>query len=179
MRVLHVATSVGWLGAVAAFLALVAVGLGLDGRQTTTPFAAAAIVVWWVVVPLALCSLVTGVLSSLVSPWGLLQHYWVLTKLVLTAAATVVLMLQLPTVAALSEEPPVAAATVTSSVVHAVGGMVVLLGATVLGVVQPRGLTRRGARRRGRDTGMGSSGGTPPAVNRPSANPTGAAGRIR
>jgi hypothetical protein len=178
VRVLHVATSVGWLGAVAAFLALVAVGIGADGRQTD-PLAAAAIVVWWVVLPLALASLATGILSSLVSPWGLLRHYWVVTKLVLTAVATVVLVLQMPTVATLAEQPPVAAEAATSSVVHAIGGMVVLLAATVLGVVKPRGMTRRGARRGRRDAGMGSPDGTSPAVNQPSANPTGAAGRAR
>ena len=178
MRVLHVATSVGWLGAVAAFLALVVVGLGPDSRQAT-PLAAAAIVVWWVVLPLALASLATGIVSSLVSPWGLLQHYWVVTKLLLTAIATVVLVLQVPTVAALSGEPPVAAEAVRSSVLHATGGIVVLLSITVLGVVKPRGLTRRGARRRRREAGAGPPGGAWSAVSPSRANPTGTVGRAR
>lgn len=165
VRVLHVVASVGWLGAVAAFLALVVVGLGLDG-PAASPLAAATIVVWWVVLPLALASLSTGIVSSLVSPWGLLRHYWVVTKLVLTAVATVVLVLQLPTVSALSGRPPVATEVVTSSVVHAIGGIVVLLATTVLGVVKPRGLTRRGARRRRQDADAGPPSGPPAAVSR-------------
>ena len=41
------------------------------------------------VVPvLALLALVTGIVSSLFTKWGLFRYYWVLIKLVITVAAT-------------------------------------------------------------------------------------------
>ena len=46
-----------------------------------------------VIVPLALAALVTGVVSALGTTWGLLRHYWVVTKLVVVVIATVVLLL--------------------------------------------------------------------------------------
>lgn len=51
------------------------------------------VVTWWVIVPLTLASLVTGVLQALGTPWGLLRHYWVAAKLVLTVLATGFLLL--------------------------------------------------------------------------------------
>ena len=38
----------------------------------------------FVIVPLAFASLLTGVIQSLGTPWGLFRHYWVLVKLLLT-----------------------------------------------------------------------------------------------
>jgi hypothetical protein len=99
---------------------------------------------WWrsVVVPAAVAALMTGVVSSVVSGWGLLRHYCVVVKPVSTVLATVVLLVQLRSIDALAV--PGAGPARASAVVHAIGGLVVLLGATVLGGVKPRGLTRRG-----------------------------------
>ena len=33
---------------------------------------------WYLIVPLALASLLTGFVMSLGTPWGLFRHYWVL-----------------------------------------------------------------------------------------------------
>ncbi len=46
-----------------------------------------------VLLPLALASLVTGLICSLGTAWGLFRHYWVLLKLLLNLVATVVLVL--------------------------------------------------------------------------------------
>lgn len=141
----HVVASVGWVGAVAAFLVLAVAGVGAPDEQVRLAARpAATLLAWWVVVPAAVASLTTGLVSSLVSGWGLVRHYWVLVKLVLTAAATLVLLLHLPSLETLAV--PDAGQARASAIVHAVGGLVVLLGATVLGVVKPRGLTRRGLR---------------------------------
>ena len=43
-------------------------------------------------VPLALASLVTGIISSLGTTWGLFRYYWVLVKLGLTSLATLALL---------------------------------------------------------------------------------------
>jgi hypothetical protein len=90
---LHVASSVGWFGAVLVYLAL---GVGAVTSDDSALVAAVYLTMdwaaWVVLVPLAVASLVTGVVQSLVSPWGLLRHYWVVVKLVLTAVATAALL---------------------------------------------------------------------------------------
>jgi hypothetical protein len=50
---------------------------------------------WFVIVPLALASLLTGVASSLGTGWGLFRYYWVLVKLLITPFATVVLLVHI------------------------------------------------------------------------------------
>ena len=80
----HIIVSVGWLGVVFAKLVL-----GLAAMTTNAPDVAAGLYVSMDVVnvafpPLAIGTIVTGVLLSLGTKWGLLQHYWVVTKLALT-----------------------------------------------------------------------------------------------
>ncbi|MBQ0905588.1 DUF2269 domain-containing protein [Micromonospora sp. U21] len=152
----HVAASVGWFGAVVVFLvlAVVAVG-GRDVALVRACYVALDLVARLVVVPFAVASVVTGLVSSWVSPWGLVRHWWVVVKLVVTLAATGVLLLQVAPTGALAD---VAVGTGfpnrlwsearASLVVHAAGGLLVLLAMTVLAVFKPRGVTRYGARRR-------------------------------
>ncbi|HYN23361.1 MAG TPA: hypothetical protein VE078_20565, partial [Thermoanaerobaculia bacterium] len=69
-------------------------------RATCSPRVRAAylameLTAWFVIVPLILASLLTGLVQSLGTTWGLFRHYWVLAKLVLTVFVTIVLMLQL------------------------------------------------------------------------------------
>ncbi len=141
----HVASSVGWLGAVASFLVL-----ALAGQDP-----AMDLVARFVVVPLALGSLATGVVSSLGTSWGLFRHYWVVAKLALTVVATAVLLTKLPVIRLLARGAEASGARL-SMVVHAGGGLVVLLVATVLGIYKPRGLTPYGRRKE-----PGSDAGTP------------------
>jgi hypothetical protein len=80
----HIITSVGWLGAVFAKLVL-AVG----AATAASPDVAAALLLALDVVngafaPAATGAIVSGVLLSLGTRWGLMQHYWVVAKLVLT-----------------------------------------------------------------------------------------------
>jgi hypothetical protein len=73
----HVVTSVGWLGAVAAFLALSIAGLNShDTDVLRGAYAAMNLVGEYVIVPLSLATIVTGVLQSIATPWGLFRHYW-------------------------------------------------------------------------------------------------------
>lgn len=152
----HVTTSVGWLGAVAAFLALAVAGLaGEDDPTVRGAYVAADVVTWAVIVPLCLASLVTGVVQSLGTPWGLIRHWWVLIKLVLTVAATGLLLLHTQPIGQLSRVAssggPLGAdldGMRLQLLVDAVAALVVLLGATVLAVVKPRGLTGIGRRAR-------------------------------
>src|SRR5207302_5948069 len=80
----HIIASVGWLGVVFAKLVL-----GLAAMTTRAPGVSDALYVSMNVLngafpPLAISTIVTGVLLSLGTKWGLLQHYWVATKLALT-----------------------------------------------------------------------------------------------
>lgn len=91
--VLHVTSSVGWLGAVASFLSLAIVGLVSDDElMVRSAYVAMQPLTSFVIVPLALASLVIGITQSLTSPWGLVRHRWVIAKLILTTLATVLLL---------------------------------------------------------------------------------------
>ena len=86
----HVTSSVGWMGAVACFLALAIAGLtGQQDQAVRGAYLAMKVTTWAVIVPLCLASLLTGLTESLTTPWGLFRHYWVVAKLVLTLLATV------------------------------------------------------------------------------------------
>jgi hypothetical protein len=150
----HVTTSVGWLGAVAAFLALAVAGLASTDQPTVRgAYLATDVLAGTVIVPLCLASLLSGVVQSLGTPWGLFRHYWVLVKLVLTVIATALLLLHTQPIDHLGD---VAAgsgafgADLTGLrlqlVVDAAAAVLVLLGATVLAVYKPRGETGLGRR---------------------------------
>jgi hypothetical protein len=155
--IVHVTASVGWLGAVAAFLALAVVGLvSAEGPTVRGAYVAAAVVTWTVIVPLSLAALLSGIIQSLGTPWGLFRHYWVVVKLALTLGATVLLLVHtqpidhLAVVAAGNEEFGASLRGMqVQLVVDAVLALVVLLGTTALATVKPRGLTRYGQRRVG------------------------------
>jgi hypothetical protein len=148
----HVVASVGWLGAVAAFLAVAATALVRDAQGRVDLFPAMQVMASAAIVPLAFATVTTGVISSLGTTWWLLRHYWVIMKLGIVVVATVVLLLQLRPLseatdrAATTPAPDLGAET-ASLVVHSAGGVLVLLAATVLGIYKPRGITRYGARR--------------------------------
>ena len=62
----HVTSSVGWLGAVAAFLALAVAGLTSQNAQMVrAAYLAMELTAWFVIVPLSLASPLTGILQSL------------------------------------------------------------------------------------------------------------------
>jgi hypothetical protein len=112
-----------------------------------------ALIAWYVIVPLALASVLTGLVMSLGTKWGLFRHYWVMISLVLTIIATAVLLVETQTISYFAE---VAADPTTSAddlralgntLVHSVGGTVVLLVILVLNVYKPRGMTRHGWRK--------------------------------
>jgi len=73
----HVTSSVGWLGAVASFLVLAIAGLiGDDDQMVRSVYLATDLTTWFVIVPLAFASLLTGLVVALGTQWGLFRHYW-------------------------------------------------------------------------------------------------------
>lgn len=151
----HVTASVGWLGAVATFLALAIAGLRTQDTGTVQgAYIAMDVVARWAILPASLASLATGVVMSLVSRWGLLQHYWVVAKLGINLASTLLLLLHMRPIATLSEAARGGDATAlaahagvaTQMAVDSALAVVALVLAVVLSVYKPRGLTRRGWR---------------------------------
>ncbi|MET8682456.1 hypothetical protein ABZW18_34125 [Streptomyces sp. NPDC004647] len=149
----HVTSTVGWLGAVIVFLALAVIGLTSQDAQTVRgAYLVVEPAAWFVLVPLAFASLLTGIVQSLGTTWGLFRHYWVLFKLLITVVATLVLLIYMETfsyMAAVAADPNADLDVVrnTSPRFHAVLALLVLLVAMVLAVFKPRGMTRYGRRK--------------------------------
>jgi uncharacterized membrane protein len=149
----HVTTSVGWLGAVVVFLALSVVGLTSRDAQTVRgAYLVMEPTARLVLVPLAFASLITGIVQSLGTTWGLFRHYWVLFKLLITLFATIILLTYMETfrlMAGVAADPSADLASVRnpSPLIHAVLALLVLLVAAVLGLYKPRGMTRYGWRK--------------------------------
>lgn len=140
----HVVASVGWLGSVAAFLALAIAGL--NSREARPLYLAMEVIAWSVIVPLCLASLSTGIVQSVVTPWGLFRHYWVAMKLGITVLATILLFLHLGPITRAADDPSPSALR-TQLAVDAGAALVALLVNTALSIYKPRGLTRYGRRK--------------------------------
>lgn len=149
----HITSSVGWVGAVLAFFALAVIGFTSDDEvKVRGAYLLMAPAAWFVLVPLAHASLLSGIVLSLGTSWGLFRHYWVVLKLGITVFSTVILLIYMGTfrqMAGVATDPVIDLATVrnASPVVHAVLALALLLAATVLGVYKPFGMTTYGIRR--------------------------------
>jgi hypothetical protein len=164
--VLHLTTSIGWVGAVLAFLAIAALGLTSDDERTVrSVYIVMAPAAWLVLVPLAFGSLLSGVAISLGTPWGLFRHYWVVLKLGITAFSTLMLVIYMSTfrdMAQIATDMTVRVESVRnpSPVLHAVVALILLVTATVLGIFKPFGMTLYGRRRAGSITAVDNSDGS-------------------
>jgi hypothetical protein len=151
----HVTISVGWLGAVGGFLALALAGLTSESDQIVrAAYLAMELTGWFVIVPLCLASLPTGLVMSLGTEWGLFRHWWVVAKLFISVVATLLLLVHMQPVGHLARV--VAETTLAQGelagirvqlVADAGAALVALLAATVLSIYKPRGLTPYGRRR--------------------------------
>lgn len=146
----HVVTSVGWLGAVAGYLGLdVAAATSSDAEVARAAYVAMEVVALWVIVPLAVASLVVGVINALGTTWGLFRHWWVVVKLLLTSVATLVLLVQIPGIRSMAQAAREGAdpGGLPGTLPHSIGGLVVLVAVTTLSIYKARGLTPYGWRR--------------------------------
>lgn len=162
---LHVGISVGWLG-----VSLVIVLLNLVGIRTGDlsarhhAFALMDLVSTALVIPLALGSILTGLVVSVGTKWGLIRHWWVLAKLGIALAivtfAGVKENVWLREVVAKTAQDPAAelhgvdVSLAITFVAFAVG----LWTATVLSVYKPWGRTRWGVREQARRRAMARAG---------------------
>jgi hypothetical protein len=163
----HLSFSVGWIGAVVAYLVLsVAAGTTEDAPTLRATWIAMDLTGWYAIVPLALGSLITGVVMALGTTWGLFRHYWVLISFVLTVLAAVVLLLHMPDVSVLADAAREAEGAGLDGpgkhlytrlddgdLLHPALGLVVLLAIQVLNVYKPQGMTRYGQRKQAEERG--------------------------
>jgi hypothetical protein len=92
---LHVATTVSILGMDLVLLTLGIASLG--GADPRTIYPAASLVDAWLVAPLAVLSLGTGLLLGVLTPWGVFRYWWVTIKLAVTIVLTgIVLFVLIP-----------------------------------------------------------------------------------
>lgn len=151
----HVTTSVGWLGAVAAYLAVAVVGLATaDDELARGAYLVMNVIGWFVIVPLSVAAVATGLVQALGTEWGLFRHYWVVAKCVLAVGGAAVLFGHMRTVShasGLAREQAILSADHhqlrVQLIVHAAGGLAILLVATILSIYKPWGKTRYGRRR--------------------------------
>jgi hypothetical protein len=167
----HLTFSVGWVGAVVAYLALgVAAVTTQDAQTVRAAWIAMELTGWYAIVPLALASLLTGLVMSLGTKWGLFRHYWVLISFVLTVFATTILLLHMPDVSAIADVVREADAAdlaggLGGDLFHPSVGLLVLLVIQVLNVYKPRGLTPYGWRKQ-QEERTGSGGGLDTSASR-------------
>ncbi len=155
----HITFSVGWLGAVAAFLVLSITGLtSHDAEVVRGAYLSMDLISRFIVIPMCFAALATGLFQALGTPWGLFRYYWILVKFGLAIFATIALLIHQFAVMAVAAKRVSGAAAETlfaadfgplkTELVRAPClAILLLLGVTTLGVYKPWGLTRYGRRK--------------------------------
>ncbi|MEV0929929.1 DUF2269 domain-containing protein [Streptomyces phaeochromogenes] len=150
--VVHVAASAGWLGLTLGLLAL-GITATTTGAAVTVDASVRAMKLFadWLLLPVAFLTLVSGLVLSLGTPWGLARHRWVYIKFWLTLATITATVFALrPGVG--SAVTAVSAGGPLPDAGDVLFGPIVSLSAylfmTVISVLKPWGLTRRGRRLR-------------------------------
>jgi hypothetical protein len=147
----HVTSSVGWLGAVVAYLAVAGIGLSTrDDQMARAAYLMTEVIIRFVIMPISLAAVLSGLVQSLGTEWGLFRHYWVATKFVLSVVAVIILLIHMQTVGHMASlaggeswSPSDLGMKRLQMVVHAAGGLIVLLVATAISVYKPWGKTPR------------------------------------
>lgn len=156
MLIMHIVSSVGWLGAVAGFLVLSVAGLtSRDVSIVRAAYLSMNLIGFYLLVPLSFASLLTGIVQSLGTSWGLFRQYWTIAKLVLTLGSVALLLLhQFMAVARAAQRVmgsplaimPHVGQVGTELAIKAALAIGVLLLTTTLSVYKPWGLTPYGRR---------------------------------
>jgi hypothetical protein len=153
----HVIFSVSWIGAVAAFLVLSIAGLMSQSPETVRGvYTSMDLISRFVIIPMCLAALATGIVDAFVTPWGLFRYYWVVVKFALTLIATFLLLMHENAIARATKWVSGASATQlfaadfgplqTELVQKAALAVVLLTGIAILGIYKPWGLTAYGRR---------------------------------
>jgi hypothetical protein len=153
LDLLHVVTSVGWLGVGLCQLTLNVLALATDDAALRhAAHEIAHVFDRYLLIALATGSMVTGVLLGLKTRWGLLRYRWVAVKLALTAALLLFTPIWMGAwigeAVALTRPPslpddPAYLLVRTELLVGSVTIVSTLLVVTVISVVKPWGRLRR------------------------------------
>ncbi len=143
----HITFSVGWLGAVAVFIVLAITGLTSQNTQLSRASCIAMeLSAWFVIVPFSLTSLFTGIIQAVGTKWGLLKHYWIVVKLFLTIASTILLLLHMQPItylASAATDPSFSNSQHSGQIINLIAkagaAILVLLAITTISVYKPWG----------------------------------------
>lgn len=146
----HVLVSVGWNGVALGQLAL-AITASLDSDIRHPAYELMHVFDRALNIPLALLTLATGIAISLRTRWGLLHHWWVVTKLAITVVAVLFAAAFMRTMIVraghatadgnVDYTAPTAAIITGACLMNAM-----FITATFLSTLKPWGRTRRGVR---------------------------------
>lgn len=148
----HLTFSIGWIGGVVAYLVLgIAAVRSTDSETIRAAWVAMDLIGWYAIIPMALASLLTGLVMALGTKWGLFRHYWVVFSFAMTVVATTVLLFHMPTVSSITAMARQSdAATLQGlggDLGHPAIGLGILLVVQYLNLYKPKGMTRYGQRK--------------------------------
>jgi hypothetical protein len=152
----HLTLSVSWIGAAGSFLVLNVIALTTRDDETVRgAYLSMNFIGLYVIVPVSLAALATGLAQALGTHWGLLRHYWLLAKLLLTVFAVYALLMH--QFAAVTEAAKLVSVSSIPVVLNArlhslgteilgdvIGGLLILVVVTALAIYKPWGLTPYG-----------------------------------
>lgn len=154
--VAHITVSVGWIGAVAAFVVLSIAGLTSQNADIVRgAYVSMNLLGLYIIVPLSLASLLTGLIQSLGTSWGLFRQYWTVVKFGLTLGSTALLLMHQYMAVSRAAQRVLTSAVGTMPdlgqtgrelLVKATLAIVVLQITTVLSIYKPWGFTEYGRR---------------------------------
>jgi hypothetical protein len=147
----HLISSLGWIGADLGLLVL-AITASANGTPRVGQGAcvALAFLATWITAPVSVIALISGVLLSMATKWGVFRYTWVVVSLVLNALMVLLVVFALGPLYR-GAEHLVLAAPATSPVADILGGrrfelmappcvaFVVLTGVTIINVYKPWG----------------------------------------
>jgi uncharacterized membrane protein len=152
----HILSSVSWIGVDLVMGVLSFRGLTTDDPQTVaTAYGGLALFCVPLLLTLGLLTLTTGVVLGLGTRFGLARYWWVVTKLVITVAFCVLILVALrPTLAEAGTQTALVDATLPERLTDVRRNMIfppivstsMLLFASWLSVYKPWGVTPRGRR---------------------------------
>jgi hypothetical protein len=148
----HVVTSVGWLGGAYATLVLIVTGLATgDSELRRAAYLVLRLFDSMLWLPVGALAMVSGVACALLTHWGLVRHYWVALKLVLTIPAFVLPLVfrsdLIQEAVARTAQPGADAGRAGSEMlIPGIVALVILTVATVLSTYKPWGKTPHGRR---------------------------------
>lgn len=145
----HIVSSVGWIGAVAAFLALALTGIrNPDPLTVRAVYLAMEPVTQFIIVPSAFAALFTGLVLSLGTQWGLVRHYWIIVKLIINVISIALLLLHTRVIHQVAQAAGTASLSPSDLpgprmqlVYVSILALAALLIAALLSVYKPRGVT--------------------------------------